>query len=161
MSSNRLIYDTCEYSHRVTESVGPLEYVLNPMQYENVNKCRVEFGVVGGNNVSQVKGNLVDLESDLLGVTRKNSLCPSKKFMSKCAVGDPNNCRPDNIVIDGPGCNDRKTVDTSLVHLKPCNMFKYKPVPLPPALQLPACPGEQPSRCNYTMDKVYKRNNNN
>ena len=30
MSSNRLIYDTCEYS-RVTESVGPLEYVLNPM----------------------------------------------------------------------------------------------------------------------------------
>ena len=161
MSSNRLIYDTCEYSHKITESVGPHENVLNQLQYENDNKCRVEFGVVGGNNVSQVKGNLVDLESDLLGVTRKNSLCPSKKFMSRCAIGDPNNCQPDNIVIDGPGCDPRKTVETSLVHLKPCNMFKYKPVPLPPALQLPACPGKQPSRCNYTMDKVYKRNNNN
>ena len=63
MSSNRLIY-TCEYKClRVTESVGTLEYVLNPLQYENVNKCRIEFGIVGGNNVSQVKGNLVDLES--------------------------------------------------------------------------------------------------
>ena len=157
MSSNRLIYDTCEYSHRVTESVGPLEYVLNPMQYENVNKCRVEFGIVGGNNVSQVKGNLVDLESDLLGVTRKNSLCPSKKFMSKCAVGDPNNCQPNNIVIDGPGCNDRQTIDTSLVHLKPCNMFRYKPVPLPTSPSITRMPGEQPSRCNYTMDKIYNR----
>ena len=161
MSLNRLIYDNCEYNHRLAESVGPLEYVLNPMQYENVNKWRIEFGVVGGNNVSQIGGNLVDLESDLLGVTRKASLCPSKKFRSVCATADPNDCRPNDITIDGPGCNEVRVVDTSLRHLPACNMFRYKQVALPPALDLPPCPGEQPSRCGYTMDKVYNTNKGN
>ena len=65
---------------------------LTLWQYENVNKCRVEFGIVGGNNVSQVKGNLVDLESDFIRSHKKKFTLPHKKFMSKCAVGDPNNC---------------------------------------------------------------------
>jgi hypothetical protein len=125
MSSNRLIYDNCEYNTKLGESVGPLEYMLNPMQYENCNKCRIELGVVGGNNVSHVKGNLVDLESDLMGVTRKASLCPSRKFKSICATSDPNNCQPANI---------------AMTHLPSCNMFRYKPTPLPPALRLPKCP---------------------
>ena len=63
---NELIYDNCEYNTKLSESVGPLEYMLDPMQYENCNKCRIELGIVGGNNVSHVKGNLVDLESDLM-----------------------------------------------------------------------------------------------
>ena len=66
MSSNRLIYDTCAYKHELTQSVGPLEYVLNPMKYENCNKCRMELGLVGGTAVSHVKGNLVDLIEDEL-----------------------------------------------------------------------------------------------
>ena len=83
MSSNRLMYDTCEYKTRIGESVGPLEYMLNPIRFENCNKCRMELGTVGGTNVSHVKGNLVDLETDLFGITRKASLCPVKKFTSK------------------------------------------------------------------------------
>ena len=55
MSSNRLIYDTCAYKHELTQSVGPLEYVFNPMKYENCNKCRMELGLVGGSSVSHVK----------------------------------------------------------------------------------------------------------
>ena len=98
MSLNRLIYDTCEYKHRVAESVGTLEYVLNPLQYENVNKCRIEFGVVGGNNVSQIKGNLVDLESDLKGV-KENFHCP--RNLNQDVPATLNNC-PIDIVIDGP-----------------------------------------------------------
>ena len=31
MSSNRLIYDQCEYSTRVEESTGTLAYMLNPL----------------------------------------------------------------------------------------------------------------------------------
>ena len=65
MSSNRLKFDTCAYKKNLDQSVGPLSYVLNPMKYENCNKCRMELGIVGGNNVSQIKGNLVDLENDL------------------------------------------------------------------------------------------------
>ena len=48
MSSNRLIYDTCAYKHTLSQSVGPLAYVLDPSKYEHCHKCRIELGVVGG-----------------------------------------------------------------------------------------------------------------
>ena len=51
MSSNRLIYDTCAYKKTLDESFGPLSYLLNPIKYENCNKCRMELGIVGGSNV--------------------------------------------------------------------------------------------------------------
>ena len=44
MSSNRLSYDTCAYKVDINQSCGPLSYLLNPMPYENCNKCRHEFG---------------------------------------------------------------------------------------------------------------------
>ena len=85
MSSNRLIYDTCAYKKTLDQSVGPLSYVLNPIKYENYGKCRMELGLVGGTAVSQIKGNLVDLENDLRGTTRSASLCPSKHYVPNCA----------------------------------------------------------------------------
>ena len=36
MSSNRLIYDQCEYDTLVAESTGTLAYMLNPLNHE---KC--------------------------------------------------------------------------------------------------------------------------
>ena len=81
MSSNRLIYDHCEYKARVAESVGPLEYVLNPMQYEHCSKCRMELGVLAGTSVSHIRGNLVDLETELRGQNRNASACPSNHYI--------------------------------------------------------------------------------
>ena len=132
MSSNRLMYDTCEYQTRLNENVGTLEYTLNPMRNENCNKCRMELGTVGGANVSHIKGNLVDLETDLLGITRKASLCPVKKFTSACATGNIANCSPENIVITGENCGKQRVIDTTPVHLRSCNMVRYKPTPMPP-----------------------------
>ena len=148
MSSNRLIYDQCEYDTRVAESTGTLAYMLDSSAYENNKKCRIELGIVGGNNVSLTKGNLIDVESDLKGVTRKASLCPSRKYRTKCATSDCLSCQPENIVIDGPGCDKPREVDTDLVHLPSCNMFRYKPTPLPKALYFPPCPVRQPNRCD-------------
>ena len=132
MSSNRLIYDTCEYQTRLNENVGTLEYTLNPMKHENCNKCRMELGTVGGANVSHIKGNLVDLETDLFGITRKASLCPVKKFSSTCATGNMAHCSPKNITITGENCGDKRVIDTTPVHLRSCNMVRYKPTPMPP-----------------------------
>lgn len=148
MSSNRLIYDQCEYDVRVAESTGTLAYMLDPLAHENVKKCRIELGIVGGNNVSLTKGNIIDVESDLKGVTRKASLCPSRKYRTKCATSDCLSCQPEDIVIDGPGCDLPREVDTELVHLPSCNMFRYKPTPLPKALDFPDCPVRQPNRCD-------------
>ena len=132
MSSNRLIYDTCEYQTRLNESTNTLNYTLDPMRNENCNKCRMELGTIGGTNVSHIKGNLVDLETDLLGITRKASLCPTQKFSSKCALGNMANCQPENIVIQGEHCGDKRVIDTTPVHLKSCNLIRYAPTPMPP-----------------------------
>ena len=132
MSSNRLMYDTCEYQTRLNENAGTLEYMLNPMRNENCNKCRMELGTVGGTNVSHIKGNLVDLETDLMGITRKASLCPVKKFSSACATGNMANCHPEKIVINGEHCGKQRVIDTTPLHLRSCNMVRYKPTPMPP-----------------------------
>ena len=131
MSSNRLIYDTCAYSTKMNESVGPLEYVLNPMKYENCKKCRHELGLLGGTSVSHIKGNLVDLENDLRGATRVSSLCPKKKYTPS---------KDNQINIKGKSCGQPRNVDTNMVHLPSCQMIRYKPTPLPPKINLDSCP---------------------
>lgn len=141
MSYNRLSYDTCEYKKRLQQSVGPLQYVLNPMKYENCNKCRHEFGLVDGPAVSQVVGNLVDLENDLRGQTRQFSLCPSMKYQPSPGT---------TIDIVGNGCNQPRQIDITKKHLPSCQFIRYKPVPLPPKLPIEMCPGPKlstPSPC--------------
>ena len=132
MSSNRLIYDTCAYSKKLNESVGPLSYVLNPMKYENCQKCRHELGLVGGTAVSHIKGNMVDLENDLRGQTRSATLCPSGKYKPQTNS---------NIVIQGNSCGlKERTIDTTPQHLPSCQMIRYKPTPLPTTMDLGNCP---------------------
>ena len=141
MSSNRLIYDNCEYKTKLNESTNPLNYMLNPIRYENCNKCRMELGVVGGTAVSHIQGNLVDLETDLMGITRKASLCPSQKFSSNCATSNNTDCNQNSITIKGDTCGKDRTIDTSPLHLPSCNMIRYKPTPLAPKLNVQHCNG--------------------
>lgn len=142
MSYNRLIYDQCAYKTEMNQSVGPLEYVLNPMKYENCTKCRHEFGLVGGTAVSNIKGNLVDLENDLRGATRSATLCPSKKFT-------PSNEKV--LKVTGSECNSERTIDLTPVHLPPCQMLRYPSIPLPEAPDIKNCPAPKlkcPKPCN-------------
>ena len=43
MSYNRLRYDQCAYKSELDQSVGPLEYILNPMKYENCQKVQTRI----------------------------------------------------------------------------------------------------------------------
>ena len=149
MSSNRLSYDTCAYKTELQQSTGPLSYNMNPIKFENCSKCRMELGIVGGTAVSHIKGNLVDLENDLRGQTRQASLCPMQHYQPGCA--DPTQCHPPKLTIQGTACAPGKTIDTTLVHLPPCQMVRYKPVPLPRPMQIDSCPppaaGQPPTVC--------------
>ena len=140
MSLNRLIYDDCAYAKRIKESTDPVNYMLNPIRYENCNKCRVELGVVGGTNVSINDGNLVDVESDLSGRARLLSDCPSQKYQpSKCQ------CKLDSgIPGDCDSCQPQKR------HLRPCSLFQYKPRPNNVGYRIPEykCP---PSNLNQKV----------
>lgn len=116
MSSNRLIYDSCAYQKNLQQSTSPLDYMLYTGKYENCAKCRIEFGVVGGNGVSLFSGNLVDLESDLRGQTRQASLCPSTMY-----VPNQQNTHP------------------PLSHQASCQMQYYPRVPMPEKSKVTSC----------------------
>ena len=131
MSSNRLRYDSCSYSTDISQSVGPLGYVLNPMKYENCMKCRHEFGLLGGTAVSHIKGNMVDLENDLRGATRLASNCPTKKY------------KPSNenvLILEGTPCNKERVIDLTKVQLPACQTIPLPPRVLPPCQKYSNCP---------------------
>ena len=73
MSFNNLLYDTTNYKMKLGESVTTLDYILSPFRYEHADKRRHNLGIVGGSAVSHIRGNLVDLESELRCQTRLNS----------------------------------------------------------------------------------------
>tara|TARA_B110001452_G_scaffold257121_1_gene251031 strand:- start:89 stop:466 length:378 start_codon:yes stop_codon:yes gene_type:complete len=125
MSFNRTKYDNCSYKQNLKESVDTLGYILTPFRYENSNKCRHQFGFIGGTSVSHIKGNIVDLESELRGQTRYVSKCGQNYYI-------PTN---DNVVK-----NDKtEPIDTSLKHLGSCQSIMYKSVPLPPKMNFNKC----------------------
>lgn len=79
MSFNKLRFDECAYKHRLNESIGPLEYQLDRTNI--CEPCFVPSGVNVGGFGAAVCDNLIDVDSELLGLTRRASLCPAKKYI--------------------------------------------------------------------------------
>lgn len=75
MSFNRLAYDQCAYATTIKQSTGTLEYNLFTGKYENCVQCPVgKF-----TNILPF-ATRADDESELLGLTRANTRCPTKKY---------------------------------------------------------------------------------
>ena len=83
MSFNRLNYDTCSYQHSLAESVGPGEYMLT--EPPNVTSpCFAESPQIRlqRQGVSVTRDMpLIDVDSELMNLTRSASNCPSKKYI--------------------------------------------------------------------------------
>jgi hypothetical protein len=128
---NRLIYDTCNYNADLKQSTTPLSYMLDPIRYENCQKCRPELGIVGGTSVSHISGNLVDLENDLRGQTRPATRCPAYQYMPP--TGDVLSSKEYIKPVTHPD------IDISMKHLRPCQMQQFAEVPLTPTFQSYSC----------------------
>lgn len=125
MSFNRTKYDTCSYKQNLQNNVSTLGYVLSPLNFENQSKCRHQLGFVGGTSVSHIKGNLVDLDSELRGQTRLVSKCGDNMYV------------PTN---DGIIKNDKTPpIDTTMLHLPVCQSIMYRSIPLPPKMNYDKC----------------------
>ena len=84
MSSNRLIYDKCAYATEIKESTSSLGYNLFQGKYESCKQCTV------GNFTNNLPfGPKTDTESELLGLTRPTTKCPSLKFDSTKKFDNP------------------------------------------------------------------------
>tara|TARA_Y100001970_G_scaffold292184_1_gene432340 strand:- start:1432 stop:1860 length:429 start_codon:yes stop_codon:yes gene_type:complete len=140
MSSNRLIYDEETYKTNLKQSVGSFAYTLDPVRYENLNKCRMELGVLAGTSVSHIRGNLVDLETELRGQNRNASACPSNHYIPPFLADDNSYVQPKTIKIKGEPNRQEKVIDTSLTHLPSCQMVQYKPIPKETKTTFNPCP---------------------
>lgn len=126
MSFSRKSYDDCAYKVNLQDNVGILSYNLDTVAHYRCEQCRPELGIVGGNNVSIIKGNLVDLESNLFGIDREASKCQTMKYLP----------RNDNKAVGAKyyheGCVNE--VDTRAQHLNGCQMFDTLSVPHTPSI---------------------------
>ena len=130
---NKLMYDNCATTEAINQSVSPLHYMLDPIKYEHCNKCRIELGLVGGTAVSHVNGDLVALENNLIGLDRPGTLCSSYKFTPP-APGAPLQGRE----YIKPVCHPE--IDTSMRHLRPCQMHDFPSIPEAPRMIPYECP---------------------
>lgn len=135
---DRLRYDQCAYKTALGQSVAPISYVMDPIRYENIKKCRPELGIVGGTAVSHVTGNLVDLENDLFNMNRPSSKCPSYDWHGIPANGYLQG-------FDPYKTTDFPRIDTTAIHLRACQFADYPSVPLPPSPAVFKCAAPQRS----------------
>ena len=103
MTSCRNKFDKCAYKKELSQSMYPMLYLLDPNKYSTPINHRHTVGLFGGNDVSITRKNMVDLESDLMGITRINSLCPEKKYLPHCELCSvstgPNKYKPSACAI--------------------------------------------------------------
>jgi hypothetical protein len=78
MSSNRLRYDACAYATDIKESTSPLDYNLFQGKYINSKNCAVSDYT----NTLEFTDRAT-VESELQGITRTNTQCPSLKYDPK------------------------------------------------------------------------------
>ena len=116
-SANRVMYDECSFKNSLRQSVAPNVYSMDPIKYEHVDKCRSDARLIGGTNVSHIRGNLVDLENDLRGQTRSLSHCTE---LAHRPVADG-----DRITSFDPYKNiHHPVIDTTPKHLNTCSLPK-------------------------------------
>jgi len=141
MSFTRNSADLCAYKQALAESVGELNWILDPVRYYHPKPARLAFGIVAGNDVSIVPNGMIDVESDLFGIDRKLSRCDALKYINPCPTGDMNTCRPRQIVMRGNPSNHGRVLDTTPVHLPEAQMFSYRPIQVDPYLggRMPRC----------------------
>jgi hypothetical protein len=125
---------------RDQQSMGMFAYTQLPVKFENPNKCRNALGLVGGAEVSNIEGNLVDLESDLLGITRVQSKCIARQYQPACALGGPG-CpdTPPSFSFRDKSTGAVRTVNTTPRNLPTCQYTTFPGVGTPQTLKSGTC----------------------
>ena len=118
MSFNRLNYDTCEYKQTLAQSIGPGHYQINtpPISCEACYPYPPSTRLQRSGGSVDMSKYMIDVDSEMLNITRAASKCPSHKFLPSC---------PDCISESGEPCgqgvtNDCKTCDGQLKNGEMC-----------------------------------------
>ncbi len=113
------------------QSMRSVDYLLEQSKFIHNNQCRAEFGIVGGNDVSQTKSSLVDIENDLKGITRTSNKCVEYNYLPI----ENNILEPIKYIKN----TNNPQLDLNKKHLKNCNFFDMQEVPKEPKLSYDKC----------------------
>jgi hypothetical protein len=119
----------------VKSGVSSPGYSMIPEKFYHPNPGRNALGLVGGNEVSISAGNLVDVESELCGITRSLSRVPAKNYRPSCLLGD-NKCPsyPETFRFTERSSGKERIIPTKPSHLPTMQMFSYPGIPSPKPL---------------------------
>ncbi len=87
MASDRSTYDQGSFLVKTKESIKPLAYMLEIQAHENCTPCGDKPNV-------SVHEERVNLENDILGLTRKLSKDPKQKYQKNEKIADVLNYNP-------------------------------------------------------------------
>jgi hypothetical protein len=130
------------YLSNLSEAYGPLltahwEKKENPQHYDDLTSQYVNpapkrhiLGIVGGNEVSLIKGNMVDLESDLKALNIPNTFAPWRQYQPP--VKDQKEIVRDNTKI-------QLAINVQKNHLPVYQMIGYPAVVAPAPLVNEVC----------------------
>jgi hypothetical protein len=113
---------------------NPQSYPMTRFVYTSPEPKRHELGLVGGNNVTLIAGNMVDLESDLRGITRPNTFAPWRKYQPP---------QPEETKIVRNTTKGEVVIDKTPVHLPTYQMWAYPAAYAPTKLQTNVCGSPQ------------------
>lgn len=129
----------------LSEAYGPLggpaswEREENPQMYDRLVSTYIHpkpqrhiLGLVGGNEVSLIKGNMVDLESDLRGITLPNTFCPWRKYQATDGASGVT-------AIKRATTKGAVQIDVRPAHLPTYQMWAYPAVAAPLPLRNTVC----------------------
>ncbi len=125
---------------RDQQSQDMFSYTQIPQKFEHPQKCRNALGLVGGSEVSNISGNIVDLESELLGITRSQSKCIARQYKPACPLGGEG-CPdwPGTLSYTNKSTGASVNIKTDPLHLPSCQMQTLPGVGYPEALKVDSC----------------------
>jgi len=90
MSFNRLPYDICSYEQTLAETTGPGHYQLGtpPNTCDPCHPTDPRMRLQSGGVALNKNTNLIDVDSELIGISRNLTQCPDRKYLPNGA-GDP------------------------------------------------------------------------
>lgn len=80
-SFNRLNYDNCAYDKKLKESTSPLSYQMSRYKFENCGRCTYD-------GKQYAPFDLVEEESELKGISRPATRCPTRQYYPNCQKSD-------------------------------------------------------------------------
>lgn len=126
---------------RDQQNVGMFAYTQTPVKFEHPEKCRNALGLVGGSEVSNISGSIVDLESDLLGITRVQSKCIARQYAPACPLGGAAECpsHPPSFSFVDKSTGAKTHVNTAPRNLPTCQMMTMPGIGAPAPIKGESC----------------------